>query len=208
MRTVLKTAFAVALAALALSGGTALAQAAPLAGAIALSLVPSTLAPPANANFTVDLNIDMTAATATCTTGGATVPMTLGAYVLGLTYDNTKLQYVSGAACPTGPAEFSAAPTCNDLGTEVRCNNVNSGNTTAPTGSVCALRVTFKNIGATTGSPTSLVTVHQPSPRSISTNLVLSPTNCGGPATFPAGSITDATIPAITPASITLFAAE
>ncbi|MEO6326484.1 MAG: hypothetical protein ABIT01_21370 [Thermoanaerobaculia bacterium] len=190
------------------SAGIAVAQSSPT-GAISLVLTPSTTTPPQTTSFTVDLNINMTAATGICTTGGATVPMALGAYSLGVTFDNTKLSYVGAAVCPTAPAEFSTVPSCNNLGSEVVCTSVNSGpNTLSPTGSVCVLRLTFTNNSATVIGPTSLGTSHTPAPRSIASQLVLSPANCGGGSTFPAGSISDGSVPTITPATLTEFTAD
>lgn len=196
---------AAAVAAALLLPGAAFGQTTPLGGAITLSLTPSSIAPPISTTFTVDLTINLSAATGTC---GGSVPMSLGAYDLGVTFDNTKLSFTGSAACPTAPAQFSGAPSCNNTGTEVLCNGVNSGNTNQPQGSVCVLRLTFTNIGATPGTPAALATTHTPLPRSIGSQAITSPSSCGPAAPFPSGSITDGSVPVITPATLVLFAAE
>ncbi len=212
--TLLRAAAALALASALFGSAPLLAQGAPLAGTITLVLTPSDTNPPPTTNFTVDLNIDMTAATGTCSgPPPAVVPMTLGAYNLGIQYDSTKLGFVSTAACPTAPAEFSAAPSCvNNTGTPtaafVNCNAVNPSAGTAsttPQGNVCVVRVTFTNLTASSGDPASLVTLHTGGPRGISTENIAS---CGGPLTFPAADVVPGSVTPITPVGLLGFDAD
>ena len=208
----LRVAAALTLAAALFGAAPLLAQGAPVAGAITLVLTPSTTNPPPATNFTVDLNIDMTAATGTCT-GPTVVPMTLGAYNLGIQYDSTMLGFVSTAACPTAPVEFAAAPACvTNTGTPtaafVNCNAVNPNAglpATTPQGNVCVYRVTFQNLTASTVTPASLVTLHTGGPRGISTESIAA---CGGPVTFPGASITPGTVTPITPVGLLEFDAD
>ena len=208
--SLLRVAAALAMAAVLLGAAPLLAQGAPVAGAITLALTPSTTTPTTGTSFTVDLSIDMTAATGTCT-GPTVVPMTLGAYSLGIQYDSTLLGFVSAAACPTAPVEFAAAPACANntdapTGAFVNCNAVNPNAglaATTPQGNVCVLRVTFRSLAAAAGSPASLVTLHTGGARGISTECIA---GCGGPVPFPAGS--DGTGPVITPSEVVLFPAD
>jgi hypothetical protein len=200
-RNFLRTTGAAIVAVLALTAAPVLGQGAPLGGTITLSLTPSTTTPATNSNFTVDLGIDLTAATGTCT-GPTTVPMTLGGYILGITYDNTLLQFVSAASC--GAAQFTN-PLCTASTTVVDCNDSNTGFTNQPQGNVCVARLTFKNLAASGTTPASLVTLHTGGSRSIASNLII---GCGGPVNFPSASITDGTVPSITPVSLMDFSAR
>ena len=207
-----RVAAALALAAALFGAAPLLAQGAPVAGAIHLALTPSSSTPKAGSTFTVDLSIDMTAATGTCT-GPTVVPVTLGAYSLGIRYDSTQLGFVSTAACPSAPAEFSAAPSCVDntgspAASFVNCNAVNASAglaVTTPQGNVCVLRLTFRNLTAAAGSPASLVTLHTGGARGIATGNIA---GCGGPVSFPAGSAPDGTGPLLTPSEVVLFPAD
>ncbi|KAA0256153.1 hypothetical protein FBQ97_05385 [Acidobacteria bacterium ACD] len=184
-----------AVAALPLSAllGTAplLAQGAPVGGTIRLGLTPSAEAAAPGASFTVDLTVDMTAATGTCG-GSASVPVTLGAYNLGIRYDASLLSFVGTAACPSAPGEFRGAPPCaNNTRTPaesfVNCNAVNPNAGTAattPQGDVCVVRVTFKRTAA--GAPARLSTLHTGGTRGIATAAI---GGCGGPVTFPAADV-------------------
>ena len=204
MTSYLKRASVLLVAVAALTAAsTAFGQGAPLGGTVTLTLTPSTTAPLPNANFTVDLGINLTAATGTCT-GPVVAPATLGSYNLAVTYDNTKLQYVSVASC--GVTQF-ANPVCNDIGTFVNCNDANTGNSTSPQGAVCVARLTFKNLTASAGSPAALATLHSPAPRGVATNLITG-TCSAGPATFDAASVTDASVSPITPTSLVRFDAQ
>jgi hypothetical protein len=208
----LRLAAALALAAALLGAAPLLAQGAPVGGAIHLALTPSTATPAPSDTFTVDLGIDLSAATGTCS-GGTVVPMTLGAYNLGIQYDSTKLGFVSTGACPSAPAEFSGAPACvNNTATPtaafVNCNAVNPSAGTAsttPQGNVCVVRVTFQNLTASVGDPASLVTLHTGGARGISTENIAS---CGGPVTFPSADVVPGSVTPITPVGLLGFDAE
>jgi hypothetical protein len=194
--------------ALVLCSGEGLAQNSPFTGTIGLGITLSTATPPAGTNFTADVTMDATGVTGTCASGS--VPFVVGGYNLGVLYDNTKLTFVSAVVCPTAPAELSGAVSCNNIGTEVVCNNGNSGNTDQPNGGpMCLFRLTFTNTTATTISPAVLTTVHQGGPRSISSQLITSPVACAmGPATFPAANVTDFTTGNITPVDLSDFTAD
>lgn len=177
-----------------LATGSLLAQGAPVGGTIRLGLTPSAGAAAPGVPFTVDLTVDMTAATGTCG-GGASVPVTLGAYNLGIRYDGTLLSFMGTAACPSAPAEFRNAPPCvnntrSPAESFVNCNAVNPNAGTAattPQGAVCVVRVTFKRTAAS-AAPAPLSTLHAGGTRGIATAAI---GGCGGPVTFPAASITD-----------------
>lgn len=190
-----------------LTAGPALSQAAPFAGTIAISITASTTTPPIGTTFTVDLALDMTTATGTCTTGGGVTPLTYGASSLGILFDTTKLTWNSAALCPAGPPNL-AAPTCASISGGINCAQTSIATTNQPQGIVCLARLTFTNNSATPGSPALNMTVtHVGGPRGISSNNVQTPTVCGGPASFSApGTISDGTgISPITPVSLSGF---
>lgn len=200
----LRLAAALALAAALLGSAPLLAQGAPVGGTIQLTLAPSTTAPAPSATFTVDLAVDLSAATGTCG-GGTVVPLTLGAYNLGIRYDATRLAFVGASACPSAPDEFAAAPACaNDASVPgaafVNCNAVHPAAGTAsnaPQGAVCVLRATFRNLTASAGAPAALVTLHEGGARGIASQSIA---GCGGPVTFPASGVL--------PAETVLFPAD
>lgn len=207
-RTRISAALALLLAAAA-SAGTALGQATP-AGNIALDLTPSTTSPPPGTDFTVDLSVDLSGATGSCV---GSQPMALGGYSLGVQYDSSQLQLMGTGACPTAPVEFAAAPVCtNDTTTPdaavVTCSGVNAvagSAVTTPTGVVCVARLTFQNLTASSGIPATIQTVHTGGARGIATEFIES--CAGSPAIFD-GPVTDETLGGITPAVLTIFAAE
>ena len=189
-----------------LFASTASGQGTPFGGTMTITLVPSTLAPPVGTNFTMDLSIDATLSTATCS---GIVPFVVGGYTIEMDYDKTKVQFISRAACPTAPTEYLAAPTCaSDISGnpgKLTCSSDNGASETAPTGNVCVARLTFKNTAASVGSPAVLTTVSSGGTFGVSSALVFA---CPTLGTFPGGSITEGSTGNITPVALKGFSAD
>jgi len=142
-RTLPKSLF-LSIAALAIAG-TVFAQGAPFAGTPApVTLTPSPASPVLGQDFTVDVNVNLSGVTGTCNAGST--PAVLGAYVLPIDFDNTRVAFVSSASCGNAqfgaPLSTTAASTANLNGTVV-ISDAQVASSVAPTGNVCVARLTF-----------------------------------------------------------------
>ncbi len=160
-----------------------LGQAAPFSSLAQVTISGAVGGVQAGQTFTVDVDVDLAGVTGGC--GGTQVPAVLGGYAIPVSFDRTRVQFVSSAACDS--AQFSGAPTTTDITGANAAGKVSISasqtNQLAPTGNVCVARLTFRALDV----PGQVIISTEPSP-SLSSSFQTCAAGNGGPSSIPATS--------------------